>query len=494
MSETLTNAWDRGTELAVSVPGTAWVLLGAFLVFLMIPSIGLLEAGLTRRKNSLHGLMKSLSAAAVMIVVFMTVGFGLSFSPDSIGGVIGNPANYLFGGDPNTAWPTVFGADGAVAGIPTMAYVLFQMMFAAVTLALIGAGVPERMKFSAWLLYSLFFSLVLYPLVAHLVWSFNGILGNIGTQTGLLDGFGVRDFAGGVVVHAQAGFAGLAVTLALGASLKRRAGYSEHAVAAKPRKSMVIPEGYAEAAVSERAERYGSNLPLAIIGTALLWFGWFGFNGSSSLELNTQGVSAAVVTAVAAATAGVVGMLMSKAIDGKYDGIMAISGVLGGLVMITPNSGYVEVLPAIVLGILAGVVTFSATKLMERYLYQVDDPVGGFPVHGVNGVLGSMLVPVFANGALTGFPVNGLIYGGGSDALIWFGLQAGAIILISALVFVVSYGFVKLCSTFMQVRATYEEEVVGLDSVDHGAAPEVEGVIPAGAVASKQPVSASPTA
>lgn len=493
MAETLTSAWDGAARLAVSVPGTAWVLLGAFLVFLMIPSIGMLEAGLTRRKNSLHGLMKSLSAAAVMIVIFTIVGFGLSFSDQTIGGIIGNPAKYLFGGDVTTAWPTIFGADGnATTGIPLLAYVLFQMMFAAVTLALIGAGVPERMKFSAWLAFSFFFSLVLYPLVAHLVWSFNGFFGNIGTRTGLLDGFGARDFAGGIVVHAQAGFAGLAVTLALGATLKKRAGAADHAPA-KSRRGMAIPAGYAQAAEAERAERYGSSLPLAIIGTALLWFGWFGFNGASSLEMTTQGVSAAFVTAVAAATAGVVGMLMSKAIDGKYDGIMAVASVLGGLVMITPNSGYVEVLPAIVLGILAGVVTFSATKLMERYLYQVDDPVGGFPVHGVNGLLGSLLVPIFANQEITAFPVNGVLYAPGSAASwTWFALQAVTVIAVSALVFVVSFAFIKLLSAVMQVRATYEEEVVGLDAVDHG---ETTDLIPVpGTVGgSSQSVPARPT-
>ncbi len=485
MPETLTSAWESAQELAVSVPGTAWVLLGSFLVFLMIPSIGMLEAGLTRRKNSLHGLMKSLSAAAVMMVVFTIVGFGLSFSPDTIGGIIGNPLGYLLGGDPTTAWPTIFGSDGApTTGIPTFAYVLFQMMFAAVTLALIGAGVPERMKFSAWLVYSIFFSLVLYPLIAHMVWSFNGLLGNIGTRTGLLDGFGMRDFAGGIVVHVQAGFAGLAVTLALGASLRKRAGLAGHAAARRSRRSLVIPDGYAEAAESERAERYGSNLPLAIIGTALLWFGWFGFNGSSSLDLNVQGVSAAFVTAVAAATAGVVAMLMSKLLNGKYDGIMAISGVLGGLVMITPNSGYVTVGSALILGLLAGALTFAATGLMERYLYQVDDPVGGFPVHGVNGLVGSIVVPVFAHPDLTGFPVAGLLYGGGSQALTWLVLQTVGAVAVSALVFTVSYGFIKALSAVTRVRATYEEEVVGLDAVDHGeileqpAVPATRGSVP----------------
>ncbi len=467
MPERLTSAWDSATQLAVSVPGTAWILLGAFLVFLMIPSIGFLEAGLTRRKNALHGLMKSLSAAAIMILVFAVVGFGLSFSPNTINGIIGNPSGFLFGGDINTAWPTVFGADGPTAGVPIFTYVLYQMMFAAVTLALIGAGVPERMKFTAWILFSIFFSLVLYPLVAHMIWSFNGLFGNLGTEGGIGDAFGARDFAGGLVVHVQAGFAGLAVTLALGASLRKRA------TARRPTRSLAIPERYADVAAAERNERYGASLPLAIIGTALLWFGWFGFNGGSSLEMNVQGVSAAFVTAVAAATAGIVGIVLSKVVDGKYDGIMAVSGVLGGLVMITPNAGYVTVGAAIILGVLAGVVTMVATKLIERFLYQIDDPVGGFPVHGVNGLVGSIIVPIFAKQELSAFPMDGLLYGGGALAVQWLGIQTLAAVVVSALVFVLSYGFVKLLSTFMQVRATYEEEVSGLDAVDHGEGAEL---------------------
>ncbi|MDQ3854879.1 MAG: hypothetical protein M3281_00620, partial [Chloroflexota bacterium] len=317
MPETLVNAWDGTSKLTASIPGTLWVLIGAFLVFIMVPSIGLLEAGLTRRKNVVHGLMKSLSAAAVMVVAFAIVGFGLSFSPDSLGGIIGDPTRFLFSGHLSSAWPTVFTNGTATGGIPLFAYVLFQMMFAAVTLALIGAGVPERMKFSAWMLYSAFFAIVLYPLVAHLVWSPNGLLANLGTRTGWLDGMGVRDFAGGVVVHAQAGFAGLAITLALGASLKKRASAASHLTNGRTPRGFEIPDGYADKAALERDERYGNNIPLAVIGTALLWFGWFGFNGSSSLELSLQGVSAALVTAVAAAAAGVVAILMSKAIDGR---------------------------------------------------------------------------------------------------------------------------------------------------------------------------------
>ncbi|MDQ3854779.1 MAG: hypothetical protein M3281_00110, partial [Chloroflexota bacterium] len=148
------------------------------------------------------------------------------------------------------------------------------------------------------------------------------------------------------------------------------------------------------------------------------------------------------------------------------------------LVMITPNSGYVDVAAAVTLGIVAGVVTFSATKLVERYLYRVDDPIGGFPVHGVNGALGSILVPVFANPDISGFSVPGLLYGGGAQAATWFGIQLLGIVIASAIVFVASYGFVKVCSAFMRVRADYDEEVLGLDAVDHGLSEHIPVVRP----------------
>lgn len=467
MPDKLINVWDSVSNVAISVPGTLWLLLGAFLVFIMVPAIGMLEAGLTRRKNVVHALMKSLSAAAVMLVIFTIIGFGLAFSPDTVGGIIGNPARFIFGGDLNAAWPSIFDGSKAVGGVPLLVYVLFQMMFAAVTLALIGAGVPERMRFSAWLVFAAFFSIFLYPLIAQLIWSPNGLFGTLGTRTGWLDGMGVRDFAGGLVVHAQAGFAGLAITLALGPSLKKRATVVAHRITRRPTR-VSIPDGYSEMADQENTEKYGNSLPLAVIGTALLWFGWFGFNASSSLEPNLQGVSAALATAVAPAAAGVVAMLLGKMLDNKYDGIVAISGVLGGLVMITPNAGYVDPGGAVMIGVIAGAVTVAALKLVERFLYHVDDPIGSFPVHGVNGLLGSILVPVFANPKFSGLPVAGLLYGGGAQGLIWLGIQALCGIIACGVVFAVCFGFTKGVMAVMKARADYEEEVSGLDAVDHG--------------------------
>ncbi len=481
MDGTFPSAWDFGTQIAASAPATIWVLLGSFLVFIMVPSIGLLEAGLTRRKNVIHGLMKSLSAVGIMSVVFALVGFSLSFNPSTFGGLLGHPGDFALGGHWNALWPVALDSSGApTAGVPVPVYLLFQTMFAAVTLALIGAGVPERMKFGAWLLYCLFVGLIVYPLVAHWVWSPNGILQTLGTVTGLLPGMGVRDFAGGVVVHVQAGVAGLGITMALGASIKRR-----HTLQLRRGRGDNLPSPLAaDHRVAphldrEVAERYGYSIPLAVVGTALLWFGWFGFNPGSSLDLNVQSATAAVATNLAASLGGMVAILLSRRLDGKWDPVMAISGILGGLVMITPNAGYVDPVGATILGVLAGVATVVAIKVMDRYLYHVDDPVGGFPVHGVNGLIGSMVVPLFANpdiAGIGGLTQAGLFYGGGSAAATWLVLQVVGVLLSTIFVFVTAWGFVKVASTFMAVRASATEEIQGLDLADHGVSAEVEDV------------------
>ena len=478
------SAWDFGSQIAVSAPATAWVLLGTFLVFIMVPSIGLLEAGLTRRKNVIHALMKSLSAVGIMSFLFALVGFSLAFNPNTIGGIIGNPGDFALGNHWDALWPVALDSNGSpVAGIPVPVYLLFQTMFAAVTLALIGAGVPERMKFGAWLVYCLFVSLIVWPLVAHWVWSPNGIFQTLGTVTGLLPGMGVRDFAGGVVVHVQAGVAGLAITMALGASIKRR--HTVHMRKGSEGELAAVVGRDSNGGVGapqmerEAAERYGYSIPLAVIGTALLWFGWFGFNPGSSLDLNFQSATAAVATNLAASLGGMVAVILARWRDGKWDPVMAVSGILGGLVMITPNAGYVDALGACILGILAGVITVIAIKAMDRYLYHVDDPVGGFPVHGVNGFIGSLVVPLFANpdiAGIGGLTQAGLFYGGGGDAAVWFLLQAIAVVISTVFIFVASWGFVKVASTFMAVRASVTEEIQGLDLADHGVAAEVEEI------------------
>ncbi|NBT93974.1 MAG: ammonium transporter [Chloroflexi bacterium] len=218
----------------------------------------------------------------------------------------------------------------------------------------------------------------------------------------------------------------------------------------------------------EVSEKYGYSLPLAVVGTALLWLGWFGFNPGSSLDLTRQSAMAAIATNTAAAAAGMVALLMAKWLDGKWDPVAAISGILGGLVMITPNAGYVDALGSVILGVLAGVVTIIAIKAMDKYLYHIDDPVGGFPVHGVNGIVGTAIVPLFANPAVSGIPQAGFFYGGGGSALTWFFLQVVGVVVVTVVSFAASWFFVKIAESFMAVRATVSEEVQGLDLADHG--------------------------
>ncbi len=483
----LASALDLTTPITLNLSATGWMLLASFLVFIMVPSIGLLEAGLTRRKNVLHGLMKSLSAAGIISVVFVVIGFSLSFNPNTAGGVIGLPDGFSLGNNWNTLWPVAFDASAApISGVPTPVFILFQTMFAAVTLALVGAGVPERMKFGAWLLYCLFVGVIVYPLIAHMVWSANGLFNTLGTITGWLPGMGSRDFAGGIVVHIQAGVAGLAITMALGASVKRR-----QTMSLKANNSaglLDVDDNVRPQLEKEAGERYGYSIPLAVVGTALLWFGWFGFNPGSSLDLNFQSAYAAVNTNLAAAVGCMVALLVGRLMDGKWDPIMAISGILGGLVMITPNAGFVDSLGALILGIMAGVITVLAIKAMDKYLYHVDDPVGGFPVHGVNGLIGSLVVPLFANpdvAGIGGLTQAGLFYGGGANALVWFLIQAIAVIFAAVFTFITSYGFVKVAQSFMRVRATVSEEIQGLDLADHGVAAttDLEDLRTAGATA-----------
>ena len=482
MDEKLVSAWDSAASLAVNLPATLWMLLATFLVFIMVPSIGLLEAGLTRPKNVVHALMKSLSAVGVMSVLFVLVGFSLSFNPETIGGFIGKPFEFGFGAGLETAWPVAFDSKGtALNGVPTSVFMLFQTMFAAVTLALIGAGVPERMKFGAWMLYCVFVSIIVWPLLAHWVWSPNGILGTLGTVTGLLPGLGVKDFAGGTVVHIQAGVAGLAITMALGASVKRRQTLTlrfrpETGGGSVSRIRPVDGDLTGIDTAKEVSEKYGYSLPLAVVGTALLWLGWFGFNPGSSFDLTRQSAMAAIATNTAAAAAGMVALMMAKWLDGKWDPVAAISGILGGLVMITPNAGYVDALGSIILGVLAGVVTIVAMKAMDKYLYHIDDPVGGFPVHGVNGIVGTAIVPLFANPAVSGISQAGFFYGGGGSALTWFFLQVVGVMVVSVVSFAASWFFVKIAESFMAVRASVSEEVQGLDIADHGVEAEVERI------------------
>lgn len=267
---------------------------------------------------------------------------------------------------------------------------------------------------------------------------------------GIAPGYGVRDFAGGTVVHAYSGIASLAAMLAAGPTMRRAMlnGGS-------------LTSGMEEIMYKERVEMRSLNIPLAIIGTSLLFFGWFGFNGGSTVVVSSQTQYALANTAIAGSLAGFISLIIARAHKEYWDPIMAISGIIGGLVMITPLAGFVDLWASYIAGILAGIITYYGIRYVERY-YVIDDPVGSLPVHGFNGVAGSALVPILSSPQIGG--LAGIIYGG---PLGWLATQLAGMAIALLFVFITTYlTFYMLIKTGF--RAKLEEEVVGLDIVDHG--------------------------
>jgi len=418
-------------SIQLDLGATIWLSLGAVLVFLMIPAIGMLEAGLIRRRNVINGLMKGLLAAMVFLPIWFLV-FPAYFKQVLVGQY---PGGYLL--------------TGSNTGVPDIIYAFFIGVFGAVTLALIFAGAPERVKFGGWIIFSVIFASVQWPLISGWIWG-NGWLANLGSITGWAPGLGVRDFAGGTVVHAYAGIAGLAILLAIGPTLRR-------APKNDPRNGKVRPEMI----YVESIEAQNVDLPLAIIGTTLLWFGWYGFNGGSTVTVTQQTGFALANTSIAAALGGLVALILSRFRLGLWSPIMAMSGILGGLVAITPLAGFIDLSWSFFVGILAGLVTFYGIRLVERW-YMIDDPVGSLPVHGFNGIMGSALVPVLANPSISG--LTGLIYGGTPG---WIATQLLGMAIALLFVFSTTYGIFKLLVK-LGFRARVEEELAGLDVVDHG--------------------------
>jgi Amt family ammonium transporter len=416
-------------EVEVDIGATLLLLLGGFLVFLMVPAIGMLEAGLIRRRNIVNGLMKGLMAVAVFLPIWFLV-FPINFYPVISG-----------------TYPGGFYMTGESRGVPDLVYSFFIGVFGAVTLALIFAGAPERIRFGGWLLYAVFFSAIQWPLIAGWIWG-GGWLSNLGSITGWAPGLGVRDFAGGTVVHAYAGIATLAILMVVGPTLRRALPNSET-------RSEYIYMRYVQ-----KIEAQNIELPLAMLGTALLWFGWYGFNGCSTVTITQQTGYAVANTAIAASLGGVVSALISKVSEGVWNPVMTISGIIGGLVAITPLAGFVDLYSGFLVGFTAGVISYYGIRGVERWVI-IDDPVGSFPVHGFNGIMGSALVPVLSNPSVGG--LQGIVYGGSPG---WLATQLLGMGIALTLVFVTTYIFFKALVA-LRLRARPEEELVGLDIVDH---------------------------
>jgi Amt family ammonium transporter len=395
---------------------TAWVLVSAALVFFMTPGLAFFYGGLVRRKNMLSVLMQCFMILAIITVQWVVIGYTLSFGPD-IKGWIGG-LNWAFlkgvGLEPYSDYS---------ATIPHQAFMIYQCMFAVITPALILGAFAERMKFSAFCLFSLLWSTLVYDPVAHWVWGVGGFL----RLSGALD------FAGGTVVHINAGIAALVSALVLG----KRLGYEKH-----------IP--------------FPHNLPFAVLGAGVLWFGWFGFNAGSALGANGLAANAFVVTHVAAAVAGLTWSLLDWFVHGKPTTLGMITGAVAGLVAITPAAGFVNLNGAIWIGIGVSVICYAAVAIVKAKL-GYDDSLDAFGVHGIGGIWGAIATGLWATKSVNSAGADGLFYGNPGQLLIQ--LKAVAITVLYSLV--VTYVLLKLVDLVMGLRVTEQEERVGLDLTQH---------------------------
>jgi len=421
MAGTLPKAWGQPLHPALKIDSgdTAWVLASTALVLLMTaPGLALFYGGMVRRKNVLATLMQSFILVGLITVQWVLFGYSLAFSPDHhglIGGLSWIGLNSV-GAAPNPDY---------AATIPHTAYMLFQCMFAVITPALITGAIAERVSFRAFLLFSLLWTTLIYDPLAHWVWGAGGWLHQLGAL----------DFAGGTVVHISSGVSALAAAILIG----RRIGY--------PHEPMPP-----------------HNLTMTLMGAGLLWFGWFGFNAGSALAANGLAASAMVATHTAAAAASLSWMFTEWLARGKPTVLGAASGAVAGLVAITPASGYVTPLAAVVIGAVAGAVCFFAVGLKFRLGY--DDSLDVVGVHGVGGITGALLTGIFATKLINPAGADGLLSGNPGQLVI----QAVAVLASVVFAFGGSLILLKLVDAFVGLRVADDEERTGLDLSQHSEA------------------------
>jgi Amt family ammonium transporter len=402
-------AFAEGQAPKLDTGDTAWMLTSTALVILMsLPGLAIFYGGLAKAKDTLNTIAMVFTAYAIASVVWVIYGYTLAFGTD-IGGVIGSPAKlFLSGVDVKSLQGT----------IPELLFVAFQGTFAAITLALISGSYIERMKFSAWLLFSILWVSFVYVPVAHWVWG-NGFLAKLGAL----------DFAGGTVVHINAGIAGLVGALILG----------------KRKDTALIP----------------SNLPMVVIGTGLLWFGWFGFNAGSAVASNALASVALLNTNVATAVAALSWMFVEWLHAKKPTVLGLASGAIAGLVAITPAAGFVNVIGAIIIGLVAGVVPYFAVAVLKHKL-GYDDALDVFGIHGVAGILGAILTGVFADPSINEAG-KGLLYGNPGQVLI----QILSVVVTIVYDAIATFVILIVAKALTGLRVSPEEEIAGLDSSQH---------------------------
>jgi len=416
----------------------AWVLTSTGLVMLMVPALAFFYGGLVRRKNLVSTLVQCIIIFAVVSLVWFFWGYSFVFGK-SMGGIIGFSPN-LFG--LNGLSINTVNSSYAPA-IPEILFFAFQLKFAAITPALIIGACAERIRFKSLLIFVVLWSTLIYSPIAHWVWNVNGWLHVLGTF----------DFAGGIVVHIAAGLSALAAALVVG----RR----KDCVYWKDQLKALDQKGPGKSS-SLATEFKPTNIPYVILGAGLLWFGWFGFNGGSALAADNIAVSAVVVTNLAASAAAVSWMLMDWAIKGKPSAIGIAVGAVCGLAAITAASGYVSFVAAVIIGLVAGIVS-NLVANWRAGRSRIDDTLDVFACHGIGGMIGAIAVGLFAT-ALVNPSVNGLFYGHPAQ----LGIQALAVITVSAFAFVGSYLLLRLVDLFSPLRVSPKEEEDGLDLSQHG--------------------------
>lgn len=395
---------------------TAFVLLSAALVMLMTPGLAMFYGGMVRKKNVLGTIMQSFFAIAIVSAQWMLFGYSLTFGPD-IHGIIGGlnwAGLHGVGVNPNPDYaPTV----------PHIAFMAYQAMFAVITPALITGAVAERMKFSAFVIFTFLWSTVVYDPIAHWIWGSGGWLKNMG----------VLDFAGGIVVHITSGISALAAALIIG----KRKGYPHETI---------MPH----------------NLPITVIGAGLLWFGWFGFNAGSALSSGSLSATAFVATHASAVSATLIWVLIELLHRGKATMFGAATAAIAGLATITPASGFVGPMSALVIGLAAGGFCYLALNMKNRLGY--DDSLDVFGVHGIGGIIGTIATGLFAQKLINPSGADGLFFGN-SRVLI---AQALGILVAIVYSFVLTAVILKVLDWTTGVRVSIEDEVEGLDLSQHG--------------------------
>jgi Amt family ammonium transporter len=402
---------------AYSTSDIAWIIVATALVFIMTPGLAFFYGGMVHRKNVLSTMMKSFVATGVVSILWVTVGYSLCFG-ESIGGFIGNPTTHLFfkgiaSGAPWSLAPT----------IPIALFAMFQLMFAIITPSLVVGAVAERIRFVSYTLFIVMFSLFVYAPLAHWTWHPDGFLFKMG----------VLDFAGGTVVHISAGMAALAGALVL----KRRQVHIDH---------KEIPP---------------ANIPYVLIGTGLLWFGWFGFNAGSALGANALAVSAFATTNTAAGAAGLAWMFFDV-IKGKKPSVLGFCiGAVVGLVAITPAAGFVAIPQSIFIGAVAAIISNVAVYYKSKS--RLDDTLDVFPCHGIGGIVGMIMTGIFATKTVNGAGNDGLFYGNPD----FFFTQLKGLAIVVTYSFAASWLIFKFINLIVPIRVSSQDEELGLDASQH---------------------------